>query len=113
MELLYEEIEVAGILTITGRIDAYNFTILDKKISEVLTHQKNILIDMSKVDFIDSTGLGCIVTALKKIREADGMLELCGLQGKAKVVFTITRADKIFTIYEDRQAALTHFHEVH
>ncbi|MBE3640350.1 STAS domain-containing protein [Mangrovicoccus algicola] len=57
-----------------------------------------ILLDLSRVDFVDSSGLGAIVAALKQL-DADQKLELAGLTPNVAKVFRLTRMDKVFPIH--------------
>lgn len=64
-----------------------------------------IVLDMTSVEFIDSSGLGAIVGAMKLLAP-DRRLELAGLSGAAEKVFTLTRMDTVFRIHPDPAAAL-------
>ncbi len=57
-----------------------------------------VVVDLSGMDFIDSTGLGVFVGALKRARERGGGIELRGLKPSARKVFEITGLDSAFTI---------------
>jgi anti-sigma B factor antagonist len=57
-----------------------------------------VVVDLSGMDFIDSTGLGVFVGALKRAREGGGGVELRGLKPSARKVFEITGLDSAFTI---------------
>lgn len=65
----------------------------------------DILLDMSAVDFVDSTGLGSIVRCLKEI-DSRGQLVLCGVNEMVLSLLQMTRLDKIFIQAKDRQEAL-------
>ncbi|MBV8949723.1 MAG: STAS domain-containing protein [Actinobacteria bacterium] len=57
-----------------------------------------VVIDCSEMDFIDSSGLGVLVGALKRMREKDGEVVLRALNPSARKVFEITGLTKLFTI---------------
>lgn len=59
---------------------------------------KNFLIDLSQVDYIDSSGLGVLVALQKRALEQQGVLQLHGLSGVVKELFELTRLNKIFEI---------------
>ncbi len=65
----------------------------------------HILLDMSKISFMDSSGLGAIVTVLKQMGQAKS-LELAGLTPIVAKVFALTRMDKIFRLHDTVDAAL-------
>ncbi|OLP20335.1 hypothetical protein BST81_00945 [Leptolyngbya sp. 'hensonii'] len=66
--------------------------------------KKAILIDFSDAMFMDSTGLGYLVTALSRIKAAQGELYLCSLKGQAAMLIELTKMDKTFQIFADRAA---------
>ena len=58
----------------------------------------HLALDLSKVDFMDSSSLGSLVTCLKRIRERDGKLVLVGVGGTPMKVLTLTGLDRVFDI---------------
>lgn len=64
-----------------------------------------IILDLANVDFIDSSGLGAVVTAMKLLG-AGRRLELSGLTPTVQKVFRLTRMDSVFAIHPDADAAL-------
>ena len=70
---------------------------------------KEIVLDLSAVTFIDSSGLGALVSILKAMGQ-DGDLVLCGTTGTVTSMFKLTRMDKVFRMFsttDDAVAALT------
>lgn len=61
--------------------------------------QKNFTFDFSKCDFIDSTGLGALVSIYKKCAEKDGSIKLKSLKADVEKLFKLTRLDKVFEIH--------------
>ncbi|NJN85733.1 MAG: STAS domain-containing protein [Leptolyngbyaceae cyanobacterium SL_7_1] len=61
-----------------------------------------ILIDLSGITFMDSSGLGGLVSALKDVRLAGGRLCVCSLNDQVRILFELTSMDKVFEIYENR-----------
>jgi anti-sigma B factor antagonist len=76
--------------TVTSRIDAGEST---------------ILLDLSSVNFIDSSGLGAMVAVLKRMSPS-GKLVLCGLHDAAFSMFRLTRMDRVFPIFPSQAEAL-------
>jgi len=70
---------------------------------------KNYVIDLSQVDFMDSAGLGTLIATLKRITEVGGDMKIASLQKKPRMVFEITRAYKVFEIYDTVDDALNMF----
>ena len=65
-----------------------------------------LVIDMSEVEFLDSTGLGVLVGGLKKVRAHDGSLQLVCSQDRLLKIFRITGLAKVFVIHDTAEAAL-------
>jgi len=70
---------------------------------------KNYVIDMEHVEFMDSAGLGTLIVLLKRATECGGDLKIAALQKKPRMVFEITRAYKVFEIFETVDDALRAF----
>lgn len=64
-----------------------------------------LVVDLSHVPFIDSSGLGALVSGLKSVKLAGGELVLAGLQEKAATIFSITSAHRLFEIHPTAEAA--------
>ena len=94
------------VLTFKGRLDASNSDELKKKFKQVHQQGNIFIFDLSNLDFIDSTGLGMIISCLKIVMEAKKKLKLSGMNNKVRMVFEITRAHKIFEIYDSKEAAM-------
>ena len=71
--------------------------------------ERRILIDFSRTGYIDSSGLGALVSISKKIREAGGELRLSGLNEDLRSLFELTKLDTLFAIAETSQQALSSF----
>ena len=70
---------------------------------------RRVLIDFSRTGYIDSSGLGALVTTSKRIREAGGELRLAGLNEDLRSLFELTKLDTLFEIAETPQQALASF----
>ena len=67
---------------------------------------KEYVLDLKGVSFMDSAGLGALMAMLKSVTERGGDLKIAGLQKKPRMVFEITRAYKVFEIFDDVQEAV-------
>ncbi len=65
-----------------------------------------LLIDFSHVQFLTSSVLGLLIRLSRRVSQAEGRLRLCSIAPKILEIFKITRLDKVFEIYKDRQQAL-------
>lgn len=66
----------------------------------------SLIVDMTGVNVMDSSGLGALLGALRRIAEKSGDMRLAGLQPKPRMVFEITRAYKAFDIFDTVDEAL-------
>jgi anti-sigma B factor antagonist len=96
------------VITVEGEIDVYTAPKLREKLIDLVNKGKfHLLVDMEKVEFLDSTGLGVLVGGLKRVRANDGSLELVCTQERILKIFRITGLTKVFGIHdsiEDAQA---------
>jgi len=76
---------------------------------DIQTGWKKIIVDLTECEFIDSTFLGAIVISLKKITELGGKLRLVGIQPEVQTLFQLTKMNRIFEIFENREDALQSF----
>jgi anti-sigma B factor antagonist len=95
------------IIEVGGEIDVYTAPKLRDKITELVGNGNyNLVIDMEKVDFLDSTGLGVLVGGLKKVRAHDGSMRLICNQERLLKIFRITGLAKVFAIHGSQADAL-------
>jgi anti-sigma B factor antagonist len=86
-------------VTVEGEVDVATAPALRDELYRLIEQGTNqIVVDLSGMDFIDSTGLGVFVGALKRAREGGGGIELRGLQPAARKVFDITGLSSAFMI---------------
>jgi anti-sigma B factor antagonist len=98
------------VVAATGRLDVAGAPALKEAISEVVkTGPPRIVIDMGGVSFVDSTGLGSVISALKQIRGSQGELRLAAPNQQARVVLELTTLDRVFPYYATVEEALTGF----
>jgi anti-sigma B factor antagonist len=98
--------ETTRILEIEGEIDVYTSPQLKQEIVKLAEGGvKHLIINLSKVEYLDSTGLGVLIGGLKRLREAEGNLVLVGPALRILRIFEITGLDKIFDIYATEEDA--------
>ena len=101
------EAEGRTVVSVAGEIDVYTAPRLREEITElVAAGTYDIVIDMSEVEFLDSTGLGVLVGGLKRVRAHDGSLDLVCTQERILKIFRITGLTKVFGIHETVDEAI-------
>lgn len=78
---------------------------------ERLKESKQIVFNLQKMEHVDSSGLGALVSVLQWVNSNGGALKLCCLQPRPKIVFDITKVYRIFEVYDTEQEALAAFSE--
>lgn len=92
------------------RLDAHNSNELKSQLMNLFEDGKsNIVIDLQHVRFIDSSGLGALVSGFKNAGSREGNLKLCGLQKQVKSMFELTRLHRVFEIFPSDEEALSSF----
>jgi anti-sigma B factor antagonist len=102
--------ETAGVTVLkpmNERLDAHNSDTLKEAMKEVFEGgAKNVLVDLSQVRFIDSSGLGALVSGFKNSVSHRGRLALSGLQEQVRSMFELTRLHRVFEIHEGVDPAM-------
>lgn len=106
MEINCISTEQVNILTLSGRLDGRNPRILKEKLTQELRTSNRIILDLSSVNYIDSTGLGVLVGGLKKAMRQEGDIRLVSPSNEVRMLMELTRVDKVFLIYSNQETAL-------
>ena len=82
------------------RLDAHNSDELKVEMNRLFeSGTKDLLVDLKEVRFIDSSGLGVLVSGYKNASTHQGSIKLCSLQTQVKSMFELTRLHRVFDIY--------------
>ncbi|MFD0887440.1 STAS domain-containing protein [Streptosporangium algeriense] len=104
MELKVSTRSHAGhtVMAIIGEIDLYTAPGLQAEFTRLLQESPatHVVIDMSGVEFCDSTGMNVLLSALKRLRERGGTLELAAPRPAVRKILQVTGLDSVFTVYE-------------
>ena len=101
--------EGKGVVTICGALNAACVDSFREQMQEWMTENeavRQIVLDAGDMDYVDSAGLGVLIALLKRATERGGDIRIARLQNKARIVFEITRAFKIFEIFDTVEEAL-------
>jgi anti-sigma B factor antagonist len=95
------------IIAVGGEIDVYTAPRLREAIvAAIEAGHTRLVVDVEKVEFLDSTGLGVLVGALKKVRADGGTLDIVCTQERILKIFDITGLDKVFGLHVSVSAAI-------
>ena len=97
----------APVVVLEGEIDLSTSPVFKETVYRVIeSGKKDVVIDLNGLEFMDSTGLGVLVAALKKTSMEGGSIRLICNKRSILKVFTITGLDKVFSIYDNLQRCL-------
>ena len=95
------------VVDVGGEIDIYTAPRLRELLIDLVSKNSyQLIVNMDKVEFLDSTGLGVLVGGLKRVRAHDGWLDLVCTQEPILKIFRITGLTKVFGIYQTVDQAI-------
>ncbi len=98
------------IVDVDGQLIVGNRQELKQKVLDALeAGDRKFLIDFTRTGYIDSSGLGVLVSLSKKIRDEGGELRLAGLNEDLRTLFELTKLDTLFAISDTAREALAAF----
>jgi anti-sigma B factor antagonist len=102
-----EKVNDVLVVDVEGQLIVGNRQELKQKVLEELENgERKFVVDFEKTGYIDSSGLGVLVSLSKKVREQGGELRLANLNEDLKTLFELTKLDTLFHIADSREAAL-------
>lgn len=107
MEITVEETGSALIIRLNGHMGHASVNELERVFDEWLGKGKhNIILDMSSMQYISSTGLRLLLTTTTRINGLKGKFLLCGMQQEVRQVFDVSGFTALFSIYDTTRTAL-------
>ncbi|NLH98309.1 MAG: STAS domain-containing protein [Chthonomonadales bacterium] len=88
------------------RLDANNANTFKRAMEPVLADAREAILDLAAVRFMDSSGLGALLSCLRRLTAGGGSLKLCSLQKPVRSVMEMVRMHRVFDIYDTRSDAL-------
>lgn len=113
MEITAQEQNGIAVLKLSGRLDLASGSALKDEIKKYLEkNTTSIHLNLAHVEFINSSGLGSLVSIMKEIRLLKGRFTLSDLASYVREIFEITQLSHIFEIYATEEEALTSYSTV-
>jgi anti-sigma B factor antagonist len=98
-----------ALLVLAGEIDLYTSAQLRTALEHAIDGgARRVIVDLSKVDFVDSTGLAVLIEAIKRLPSPGGSLHVVCPNGHIKRVFEITGLTSVLTLHATREEAIEH-----
>jgi anti-sigma B factor antagonist len=96
-----------NVLPLAGEIDLHVSPIIRRSLNRMIAKKpKQLVVDLSRVSYIDGAGLGAIIEAMREVEAYGGKFALAGLQETVRLIFKMLRLDQVFSIFPDVDAAL-------
>ncbi|BAY23142.1 anti-sigma-factor antagonist [Calothrix sp. NIES-2100] len=93
-------------IELSGILNADRGNQLRRDVSDLIAQQQKfdvLLIDLKDVNFIDSSGLGALVSSMQTVRNANAKLFVCSASAQVKMLFELTKLDRIIQNFVDRE----------
>lgn len=95
------------VLPLEGEIDLHVSPRISASLGAMIDEKPDkLVVDLSKVSYIDSSGLAVLIESMQEVEAYGGEFALAGLQEKVRPIFEIARLDQVFRIFPDVDAAL-------
>jgi|SRR3989344_121721 len=110
MEINMEVRQDITVLNLRGEVSINTSKELEKQINRLLNEGKvSILLNFQDVPYIDSTGLAMLIACLMKAQESGGIIKLANLNRICSKIFSITRLDRSFEIFNNLAQGIESF----
>lgn len=98
------------VMTMEGRLDASTASGFKSRMKALVeSGQTRFVVDFSELRFLDSSGLGVLVSTLRLAGQASGDVKIARLKPEVKSLFALTRLNKVFDIHETVESAVAAF----
>ena len=99
--------QTPSVLPLEGEIDLHVSPEVAESLRTMIESKpQQVVIDLNKVTYLDSSGLAVLIEGMRNVREYGGKFSLAGIQDDVKHIFDIARLDQVFEIYPNVDAAL-------
>src|SRR5436309_14137004 len=97
----------SNMLLLEGEIDLHVSPSITELLNDMIEQKpERLVVDLSRVTYIDSAGLAALIGAMQRVEGYGGKFLLAGLQETVRSIFEISRLDQVFQIFPDADAAL-------
>lgn len=98
------------ILDISGEIDLYNAPEIKDIINKLIDEKKyNVVINLEEVSYIDSSGIGALISSLSNLKKYQGGLKIINVYASVRKVFELTKLTSFFEIFDSEDEAVNSF----
>lgn len=97
---------VAVVRLLAPHLAADNIQLFKQQVMPIIEENPAVVIDMEEVTFVDSSGLGALLSCLRQLTSNGGTLRICCVNESVRKLFELVRMHRVFDIMTDRDAAL-------
>ncbi|MCH2174261.1 MAG: anti-sigma factor antagonist [Lentisphaeria bacterium] len=94
---------------LTEDLDASNVSSFRSEISDVIKYEQSLVLNLSQLSFMDSSGLGAILSTLRRIESRGGKMVVCNMGSTVKSLFELVRMQKVIETFDSESSALAAF----
>lgn len=99
INISFNEIENMWIFAPEGELDIFSSPNFKEKVVNAFeSRNSDIIIDLEKLEYVDSTGLGALISILRRLKESNNKIYIDNIKPNIKKLFLITELDKLFVI---------------
>jgi len=110
MEIIEKKLGDINVLSISGRLDAFYATEMEKSLESLLNAGKlRLVIDFASLEYISSSGLRVFLSALKKVRKQQGDIKMSQMKPCIREVFDMSGFSQLFNIFDTDDEAIKGF----
>jgi anti-sigma B factor antagonist len=110
MQITCEKVGEVGVAAVpVEELDASNAAEFKRDIAPVLEANPKLVLDLGRLRFVDSSGLGAFISCLRKLNASGGDLKLCGMSKPVRAVFELVRMHRVFDILATKEDAVGAF----
>jgi anti-sigma B factor antagonist len=96
------------VVTVSGELDLYSAPQLSAELEAHAASASEVVLDLAGVSFMDSTALGAVLAAARRIRDAGGRLSLVAPVAETRKLLELVGVDRVLPVYETADGALEH-----
>jgi anti-sigma B factor antagonist len=106
------KVEDGGVLVLeldVENLDAGNVRAIKEQLGRLMDEHRHVVLDMSHLKFVDSSGLGALISCLRQTRTKGGDFRLACMTSTVRALFELMRMHRVFSIYDSRPEAIASF----
>ena len=99
--------ETSVVIEPEGEIDLHSSAMVREQLEPLIASERGVIVvDLSRVNYIDSSGLALFIEVMQRVQNYGGRFALCGLRDNVRHIMEIARLDQVFQLFPDSAAAL-------